>query len=62
MKKITEIKENWNDTKRELRQKFAKLKDSDLILAEGMQEALLERLHIRLGKSKEELRKIIEAL
>ena len=62
MKKITEIKENWNDTKRELRQKFAKLKDSDLILAEGMQEALLGRLHIRLGKSKEELRKIIEAL
>ncbi|MFA5848244.1 MAG: general stress protein CsbD [Bacteroidetes bacterium GWF2_40_14] len=58
----TEAKGNWNETKGKLKQKFAILTDNDLLLAEGKEEELYGRLQIKLGKSKEELHKIISEL
>ena len=58
----TELKGNWNEQKGKLKQKFAVLTDDDLMYAEGKSEELYGRLQIKLGKSKEELKKIISEL
>jgi uncharacterized protein YjbJ (UPF0337 family) len=58
----TELKGNWNEQKAKLKQKFAALTDNDLMFAEGKQEEMLAKLQIKLGKSKEELHRIIEEL
>ncbi|MFH1000638.1 MAG: CsbD family protein [Bacteroidota bacterium] len=58
----TEVKGNWNEQKGKLKQKFAVLTDDDLMFAEGKKDEMLGKLQIKLGKSKEELQKIIEAL
>jgi uncharacterized protein YjbJ (UPF0337 family) len=59
---LTEFKGNWEETKGKLKQKFAILTDSDLLLIEGKQDELLGRLHIKLGRTKEELHKIISEI
>ena len=58
----TEVKGNWNEQKGKLKQKFAILTDNDLMFAEGKKEEMLGRLQIKLGKTKEELHKIIAGL
>ncbi|MDZ4203404.1 MAG: CsbD family protein [Bacteroidales bacterium] len=58
----TEAKGNWNELKGKIKQKFAMLTDDDLMLVEGKTDELFGRLQIKLGKTKEELEKIIEAL
>ena len=58
----TELKGNWNEQKGKLKKKFAVLTDNDLMFAEGKMEEMFGKLQIKLGKTKEELRKIIEAL
>ena len=62
MKNLTELKGNWNETKGKLKQKFAILTDSDLLLAEGKQDELIGRLQTKLGKTKEQIHKIISDL
>jgi uncharacterized protein YjbJ (UPF0337 family) len=62
MANLTELKGNWNETKGKLKQKFAILTDSDVLLAEGKQEELLGRLQVKLGKTREELHKLISEL
>lgn len=57
-----ELKGNWNEKKAKLKQKFAILTDNDLMLFDGKKEELLGRLQIKLGKTKEELQKIIALL
>ena len=58
----TELKGNWNEQKGKLKKKFALLTDNDLMYAEGKKDEMLGKLQIKLGKSKEELSKIIDAL
>ena len=58
----TELKGNWNEQKGKLKQKFAELTDDDLMFAEGKKEEMLGRLQVKLGKSKEELHKLISSL
>ena len=58
----TELKGNWNEQKGKLKKKFAVLTDNDLMFAEGKMEEMFGKLQIKLGKSKEELDKIIAAL
>ena len=53
------IKGNWNETAGKLKQQFANLTDDDLLLIKGKEEELLGRLQKKLGKTKEELLKII---
>ncbi len=56
------IKGNWNELAGKLKQQFANLTDDDLLFKEGKEEELLGRLRNKLGKTKEELRKIISKL
>ena len=58
----TELKGDWEVQKGKLKQKFAKLTDNDLMFLEGKKDEMLGKLQIKLGKTKEELHKIIEAL
>jgi len=58
----TEAKGNWNEQKGKLKLKFASLTENDLLFLHGKKEEMLGRLQIKLGKSKEELYKIIAAL
>lgn len=58
----TEIKGNWNEQKGKLKMKFASLTDDDLMYAEGKKEEMLGKLQIKLGKTKEELNKIMAEL
>ena len=58
----TELKGHWNETKGKLKQKFAMLTDSDLLLVEGKQDELFGRLQSKLGKTKEEIQKLISEL
>ena len=62
MTNVTELKGNWNEQKGKLKQKFAILIDNDLMFAEGKKDEMLGKLQIKLGKTKEELHKIIESL
>lgn len=58
----TEIKGNWEEQKGKLKQKFAKLTDNDLMFIEGKKDEMLGKLQIKLGKTKEELHKLIQEL
>ena len=58
----TELHGNWNEQKGKLKQKFAELTDNGLLFAEGKREEMLGKLQLKLGKSKEELIKIIDAI
>jgi len=58
----TEVKGNWNEQKGRLKQKFAVLTDNDLMFEEGKKEEMLGKLQITLGKTKEELTRIIGSL
>ena len=62
MKKIIKKKESWQEIKVVLKQKFAMLNDSDLLLVEGKEDEMLSRLQIKLGKTKEDIKKIITQL
>ena len=57
----TEVKGNWNEQKGKLKQQFANLTDDDLMFAEGKKDEMLGKLQIKLGKTKEELHKIMSA-
>jgi uncharacterized protein YjbJ (UPF0337 family) len=58
----TEIKGNWNEQKGKLKQKFAFLTDNDLMFEEGKEDEMLGRLQIKLGKTKDDLKKFIADL
>jgi len=58
----SDFKGNWDEQKRKMKQKFAALTDYDLFFTEGKKEEMLKKLQIKLGKTKEELQKIIQAL
>ena len=58
----TELKGSWEEQKGKFKQKFATLTDNDLLFAEGKKEEMMGKLQIKLGKSKEELHKILSDL
>ena len=62
MKNLTELKGSWNETKGRLKQQYAMLTDNDLLLVEGKQDELIGRLQTKMGKTKEEIQKIISEL
>jgi uncharacterized protein YjbJ (UPF0337 family) len=55
----TEAKGNWNEQKGKLKQQYANLTDDDLMFAEGKKDEMLGKLQIKLGKTKEELHKVM---
>lgn len=56
------IKGTWNEAAGKLKQKYAALTDDDLLYAEGKEEELLGRMQAKLGKSKEEIKKIMRKM
>ncbi len=55
----TELLGNWNEQKGKLKQKFAQLTDDDLLFAKGLEDEMLGKIQIKLGKTKEEMHKIL---
>jgi uncharacterized protein YjbJ (UPF0337 family) len=55
-------KGSWNEKKGRLKQQFAVLTDDDLLFAEGKKDEMFGRLQIKLGKTKEEIYKLIAAI
>lgn len=56
------LKGNWNEVKGKLKQKYGQLTDDDLTFVEGKEDEMLGRLQKRLGKSKEEVRGMVETM
>lgn len=56
------LKNNWSDTKGKLRQQYANLSHNDTFFSEMTQEELLERLQVKLGKTKLEIEEILSCL
>lgn len=46
---------NWNQIKGKLKQKYAQLKDDDLVYIEGREEELIGKLQVKLDKTKREV-------
>ena len=57
-----QIKGSWNEVRGKLKQSYGNLTDDDLVFAEGKDAELLGRLQKKLGKSKDEIRQMIERL
>ena len=55
----TEFKGTWNEQKGKLKQQYANFTDDDLMFAEGKKDEMLGKLQIKLGKTKEELHKVM---
>ena len=53
------IKGNWNETKGKIKQQYGQLTDDDLEYREGKEDELEGRLQQKLGKSRDEVRAII---
>ncbi|MEO6837422.1 MAG: CsbD family protein [Ginsengibacter sp.] len=62
MKSLTELEGDWNEMKGKLKQNFGTYTDKDLLIVKGKQEEVLGRLQVKLGKTKEEILKIIAEL
>ncbi|MGN7719735.1 CsbD family protein [Chitinophaga sp. 22620] len=57
-----QLKGAWNEIKGKLKQKYADLTDDDLMYTEGKEDELYGKLQTKLGKSKEEVEKLINEL
>ena len=57
-----ELKGNWDEQKEKLKEKFAALTDNDILFKEGTKDEMISKLQKKLGKTREELLKIIEGL
>jgi uncharacterized protein YjbJ (UPF0337 family) len=58
----TEFKGNWNELKGKLKKSYAELTDNDLLYEEGREDELYGRLQQKLGKTKEEVKKLFDEL
>ncbi len=56
------VEDNWTEQKDKLKEKFSNLTDADLDYEEGKRDEMIERVHIKLGKTREELIEIIADL
>ena len=60
---MSDIKEgNWNVQKRKLKQQFPVLTDRDLMYWDGKKDKMLEKLQVKLGKSRNELNAIVAGI
>jgi len=55
-------KSTWAEQQTKLKAKYPTLTDADFKFEEGKKEMMMEKLRIKVGKSKEELATIIAAL
>ncbi len=59
---INTVKGYWNEKKVKLLQMFPNISDEDLLYSEGKERVMIEILSYKLGKTEEELLRIIVAL
>jgi uncharacterized protein YjbJ (UPF0337 family) len=57
----TVLKGNWNMIKGKLKQAYGNLTDDDLKYEEGREEELYGRIQRRIGKSKDEIKRMIDS-
>lgn len=57
-----QLKEEWRVQKSKLLKKFSVLTEEDLFFREGQKDEMLERLQLILGKNKEELIMVFDAI
>ena len=58
----TELAGKWNELKGVLKQKYSDLTDDDLLFVEGKEEELYGRIQQKIGKTKDEIKKMISKL
>lgn len=58
----TDLKGKWNELKGKLKQQYADLTDDDLLYVEGKEDELYGRIQQKVGKSKEEVKDMIDKL
>lgn len=59
---VSGAKGNWEEQKGKLKEKFAALTDNDFLFVKGKREEMIAKLQVKLGKTREELNKILGAL
>jgi uncharacterized protein YjbJ (UPF0337 family) len=57
-----EIKGKWNEIKGKLKQQYADLTDDDLLYEEGQEDRLIGNLQQKLGKSRDEVIKMLRSV
>ena len=62
MKNSKELINNWQEIRKNLKEKFVKLTENDLLFAENQKNEMIKRLQLKYGLSKEEIQKIISNL
>lgn len=58
----TELKGNWHVIKGKLKQQFSALTEDDLMYEEGREEELYGRIQRRVGKSRDDIKRMIDDL
>jgi gas vesicle protein len=53
---------SWDDVKRQLRQNYGELTEEDLTYEKGQEHELLDRLQARIGKTKDEIQRMLSDL
>lgn len=56
------IKGNWNQLKGKIKEEYGELTDNDLAYEEGQEDQLIGRLQTKLGKTKQEVKDMIDNL
>lgn len=59
MKNLTELASNWDTIKEKLRQQFSTLTEEDLMMDNGNEVELMDKLEAKLGMPKEEIYEMI---
>lgn len=57
-----EAHQAWQEQKIKLKIKFAALTDTNLLSLEGLENEMMTKLALKLGKTEEEVSKIIKAI
>lgn len=57
-----QIKGKWNEIKGKLKQQYADLTDDDLLYEEGEEDRLIGNLQQKLGKSRDEVIKMLRSV
>jgi uncharacterized protein YjbJ (UPF0337 family) len=58
----TTLKGKWSEVKGKLKKEYADLTDDDLLYVEGKEDELYGRIQQKVGKSKDEVKKMIADL
>jgi len=57
----TSLKGNWNVVKGKLKEAYGNLTDDDLMYQEGQEDELYGRIQNRIGKGKDEVKRMIDS-